>query len=258
MNRVRRFGFLGPFRQYGLAAAATLALLWLLLHAHQAGWIVHGGRPPALGVATWAALFFAGWMLMTVAMMLPASMSFLRAARRLGGNATVVWAGTAYLSVWLAVGVVMWLALWFSGGLLQGLPPGGVETLAGISLVGAAIYQVSPLARSCQRACARPFGILARHWTGASRRADAWAAGAHYGLNCVGCCVAMIVLMLVVGMNDMVWLLVLAVLMAAQKHPAWGSGLNGATASTLAGGGIAILAGWWSPPLLGLRALCGV
>lgn len=240
-----------------LAAALTLAMLFVLAHAHRSGWIAHGAQPPSLGVAAWAALFLAGWMLMTVAMMLPASLSFLRAAQRLGGMVAGAWAGAAYGAVWLAVGGGMWVALWLSGGLLLRLPPGGVETLAGMSLLGAAIYQVSPLARSCQRACARPFGILARHWTGRSRHADALTAGAHYGLSCVGCCVPMIALMFVVGMNDVVWLLVLALLMAAQKHHAWGHGLNVTTAVALGSGGVAILAGWWSPPLLGLRALCG-
>lgn len=253
-------GVIRLVREHGLlllATALTPALLFLVAHAHQAGWIVHGVQPPSLGVAAWAALFLAGWTLMTVAMMLPSSLAFLRAAQRLGGMAAGAWAGVAYVAVWLAVGGGMWVALWLSGGLLLRLPPGGVETLAGISLLGAAIYQVSPLARSCQRACARPFGILARHWTGTSRHADAWTAGVHYGLSCVGCCVAMIALMFVVGMNDVVWLLVLALLMAAQKHPAWGRGLNVTTALALGSGGVAILAGWWSPALLGLRALCG-
>ena len=248
-------------RQRGLlllAVALTLALLFLMTHAHQAGWIIHGVQPPSLGVAALGGTVPC-WleMLMTVAMMLPASLSFLRAAKRLGGMVAGAWAGAAYVAVWLAVGGGMWVALWLSGGLLLRLPPGGVETLAGMSLLGAAIFQVSPLARSCQRACARPFGILARHWTGESRHADAWTAGTHYGLSCVGCCVPMIAVMFVVGMNDLVWLLVLALLMAAQKHHTWGRGLNVTTAVALGSGGVAILAGWWNPPLLGLRALCG-
>ena len=106
-----------------------------------------------------------------------------------------------------------------------------------------------------QRACARPFAMLARHWHGAgSRRRDALVTGLHYGASCVGCCAPMIVLMFVVGMNDLAWLLGLALLMALQKHAAWGACIALPAAAALAAAGVAIGAGWWVVPL---HTLCG-
>lgn len=240
-----------------VGSVATAALL-LLAAGDAAGWLPHGARPASWTVAAWASLFLAGWTLMTGAMMLPSSLPFLKAVERVGGGTASAVAGCAFTAVWIAAGALQWTSLWVAGDVLAGLGPAGAERLAGASLIAAALYQVSPLASACRRACASPFAILAQHWRGSSSRLrDAARAGLHYGASCVGCCVPMIAVMFVVGMHDVVWLLVLALLMAAQKHHFWGRGLNVTTAMALGSGGVAIFAGWWSPPLLGLRALCG-
>jgi predicted metal-binding membrane protein len=151
---------------------------------------------------------------------------------------------------------VQWAALWISGDALAPLAPDRAEQLAGAGLLVAALYQASPLASACQRACARPFAMLARHWHGGDAgRRD--AAGLHYGASCVGCCVPMIVLMFVVGMNDLAWMLGLALLMTLQKHAAWGARIALPAPAASAMAGVAIGAGWWMVPLRSMRALCG-
>ena len=251
----------------GLAAPAGVVLfvasiagasLALVAAGDGNGWLPHGARPPNWAFLSWAALFVAGWTLMIGAMMVPSALPFLLAAQRVGGVGASMVAGLAFTAVWVAVGGLLCAALWAVGGLLAELGPGRAEQLAGASMVLAAAYLASPLASTCQRACARPFAILAQHWHGSDQRhRDALAAGLRYGVSCVGCCVPMIALMLVVGMHDLTWILGLSVLMALQKHSAWGAHMALPAAAMLALAGLAVAIGWWALPLYSIRSLCG-
>ena len=241
-----------------IAVGGTAAVSLILMAVGDSrGWFPHGARPPALSVAAWGALFLAGWTLMTGAMMLPSSRSFLDTVQRLGGDGASVVAGIAYTVVWLAVGILEWTALWVAGDFLAGLGPQAAERLAGASLIAAAVFHGSPLARSCQRSCARPFAILAQHWGRNTRRLhNAARAGVHYGASCVGCCVPMIAIMFVVGVHHLVWVAPLAIAMLAMKHPKWGVRITAPVVLALAVAGLAIGVGWWTVPLHGLRELC--
>ena len=243
----------------GVAAPAGVALMVFGISGASLAVLAAGdvgsGLPRSAG---WVALFLAGWTLMTGAMMLPSSLPFLVATQRAGGVDASTAAGFGFAATWLAVGIVLCACLWLAGDLLGQLGPGRAEQIAGVSLMAAAIYQVSPLARSCQRACARPFGIIAQHWRGeGTPRRDALMAGLHYGMSCVGCCLAMIVLMFVFGLHDLFWMAGLALLMVVQKHAVWGRRLALPMAAALMAAGVAIAAGWWIVPLRSLRALCG-
>jgi predicted metal-binding membrane protein len=250
----------------GLAAPAGIAMavlgvaaasLLLLAIGDAGAWWSHGVRPAQASLAAWVVLFLATWTLMTGAMMLPSSLPFLLAAHRVGGKTASTMAGLGFTAVWLAVGAIECSSLWAAAELLAALAPGHAEQLAGASLVAAAAYQLSPIANACQRACARPFAILARHvhGTGSSGR-EALAAGVHYGASCIGCCMPMIVVMFVVGTHDLTWIAALALLMVIQKHAVWGARIALPAAVALALCGIAIGIGWWAPPLYSLRALC--
>jgi predicted metal-binding membrane protein len=250
----------------GLAAPAGMAMavggtaassLLLLAVGESGGWLPHGVKPAAWSIAAWAALFLAGWTLMTGAMMLPSSLPFLHAVQRVGGRGASAVAGIAYTAVWIAVGALQWAALWAAGDLLASLGPQGAERLAGASLIAAALFHGSPLARACQRVCARPFAILAQHWGRTRRHLHAAArAGVHYGVSCVGCCVPMVVIMFVVGVHHLVWVLVLALAMLVMKHAVWGARVTGPLVAGLITAGVAIGAGWWTVPLHSLRELC--
>lgn len=241
-----------------VSAAALSALCLLLLQLGEgSGWLLHGPPPPGLSLLAWGILFVAAWTLMTGAMMLPSSLPFLRAAETIGGTAASTAAAAGFIGVWALVGVLLCAAFFVLGGLLATLPPGGIEAAAGFGLMAAGAYQLGPLAQSCQQACAQPFAIFARHWHGArSRHRDGLAAGIHYGVSCVGCCIPMIAVMLVVGMSDLFWIFGLALMMIVLKHAAWGPYLRLPAAAALAAAGVAIAAGWWTVPLHSLRYLC--
>lgn len=243
----------------GVAAPAGVALVVFAISGASLALLATGDASAGLARgAGWVVLFLAGWTLMTGAMMLPSSLPFLVTAQRAGGVEASAAAGFGFTAAWVAVGVVLCACLWMAGGLLGQIGPGRAEQLAGASLIAAAIYQASPLARSCQRACARPFGILARHWRGeGTPRRDALTAGLHYGMSCIGCCVSMIALMFVFGVHDLFWMVGLALLMVVQKHAVWGRRIAMPAAAALMAAGVAIAAGWWVVPLRSLRALCG-
>jgi predicted metal-binding membrane protein len=249
------------YRLSGLAVATgAIALLFALLQlaADRAGWISHGLPFPSESVFAWGLAFLAGWTLMTVAMTLPSLTPFLRAVEAVGGAAAATAAALGVVAIWAGTGLLFWELLWAASGTLATLAPGGVETLASAALLAAALYQASPMARACQRLCAQPFPILARHWRGGGgRRRRAARAGLDYGLSCVGCCLPMIVVMFLVGMSDVRWTLAMAAFMVVQKQPVWGARLAMPAAGALAAAGAAIGLGWWSPDLMSLRALCG-
>lgn len=232
---------------------AGLCLVALNL-GKSASWPPHAVSTDA-GYVAGVLTFVAAWTLMTGAMMLPSTLPFLRMLTRLGGSVAALAGGLGFWAVWTASGFALAGLMLASAGPLGALPPGGVERLAGGILMVAAIYQALPLANACRRGCATPFATLARRWRG--QQGQALKAGLAHGASCLGCCVPMILVMLLVGMADVRWMFVLAGLTVIQKHPVWGVHLALPSAGLLAALALAIASGAWSPELAPLRSLCG-
>lgn len=204
----------------------------------------------------WGALVFAlAWSLMVGAMMLPSALPFLGVLARMGGGRAAGMGALGFWMAWLLAGAVFSGVLIVAGGPIAALPPGGVERAAAGALFVAAAYQLSPLARGCQRVCRSPFGLVARYWRGT--RAGPLRAGLAYGQYCVGCCVPMIVVMALVGMADARWVFLLAAITLALKHPVWGTLTARASALALAAAALLIATGIWVPALESFRDLCG-
>lgn len=247
-------------RAYRSATATTLAgvavgglCVVLLTASSQSGWPPHGvalERGYLFGVL----IFVAAWTLMAGAMMLPSALPFLRALARVGGGVAALHGGAGFATTWAACGLVVAALLLAAATPLGRLGPGGVEQVAAGILLAAAAYQASPLAAGCRRACASPIATLARSWRG--HRGQAFAAGLSHGVTCIGCCVPMILVMLLVGMADMRWIFALGAVTVLQKHPAWGPFISLPISCVLAGCAIAIASGAWVPELAPLRSLC--
>lgn len=219
------------------AAAAGLLLWWL---SPAAGYLDHGStaaphveHPGALALL---AIFTVAWLLMTAATMLPTAIPLLTAFDRLVAarhdrerlNVIVV---AGFLGVWMLSGVLLSvLDLGIHGAVESGAL--GVQpshVLAGTLVLGGA-YQLSPVANRCLLACRSPFGLLARHWSGAADpRRQAWRIGRDHGYSCLGCCAPLMALMFAVGMANPAWMLLFAAVAAAQKALPWGRGLATAT-----------------------------
>jgi predicted metal-binding membrane protein len=211
----------------------------------------HGGLPLAAALG----LFLLAWQLMVVAMMLPSSLPMLRLFRiasagqdHRGAVLAAFLAG--YALVWTAFG-----ALAFTGDLalhrlvqrvpwLQARP----WLLAGGALALAGAFQFSALKDRCLDVCRHPAVFLQRHY----RRGvgQAFRLGSGHGLFCLGCCWALMLLMFAVGMANLVWMAVLAAVMAYEK------GRHGRWLAPVAGVVLLALAAWvlthpaWLPPAL--------
>jgi predicted metal-binding membrane protein len=164
----------------------------VLLAAAALAWIAVAAYEPPMGVAG----FLVGWTLMMAAMMLP---SIVPLAALVPGGQTALAAG--YLSTWAATGLVPWEAM--ERGLSPALP---------LVLAAAGAYELTPLKGACLRRCRNPIGfVLARPGTGPFR------LGVGHGLWCVGCCLGLMVVLVLAAAMSLWAAAILAGVIFAQK-----------------------------------------
>jgi predicted metal-binding membrane protein len=86
--------------------------------------------------------------------------------------------------------------------------------LAGV-LIGTGAYQFTALKQSCLRACRTPLSFLMARWRsgyGGTLR----LAAAHAGY-CVGCCAALMVVLVAAGAMSLPWVLLIAAIVSVEK-----------------------------------------
>jgi predicted metal-binding membrane protein len=166
-----------------------------------------------------AAAFAVSWVVMMAAMMLPAVSPvvalYSNAARR-GLVAAVPIFVAGYLAVWAVSAIPAYaVARAVNDPLMQGRH--WVGRLAGVTLVAAAVYQLTPLKAVCLRHCRSPMSFfLARSKSLHSGRA-AVVAGAGHGVYCLGCCWALMLVMFGAGVASLPWMAALTGLMVYEK-----------------------------------------
>jgi predicted metal-binding membrane protein len=200
-----------------IAAPALIVLAFLIVAA--LAWALTIARSRSMDDMTMGlgsmGSFVAAWIVMMAAMMLPSVtplvFEFARNAEgRRGWRAATGLLGGTYLGVWLAFGLVGY-ALYNTVGMPwpnQGLVGGGALVIAGL-------YALTPLKRAseawCRERCALhgslPFDLMR----------SAVVVGARYGLRCLGCSAGLMVAMLLIGMSNLVWMIVLAALVLIYK-----------------------------------------
>jgi predicted metal-binding membrane protein len=170
------------------ALAATLGLAvgsWVVAIRQMIG--MDMGVATRLGSFTF---FIALWVSMMAAMMLPgATPAVLRHADAGGGVGAVSLFVGSYLAVWTLVGVVVY-ALYRPHGSLA----------AGAVAIAAGVYEFTPLKQHFRRRC---------HETVRS--------GFEFGLYCVGSSIGLMLMLVALGVMNVTWMSVIAVLAVAQK-----------------------------------------
>jgi predicted metal-binding membrane protein len=171
-----------------------------------------------------APVFLLMWLTMMVAMMFPTIAPIVLLHRMVMRKREVGPLPTAtfvlgYLLVWSLVGVLPLLALLGFGELRDG--GAWVDRLAGGVLVVAGGYQFTHWKAQCQKACRSPLTFLSTHDFG-SGLAGTLRAGAVHGLYCLGCCWALMAVLLVVGIMNLLWMALIAGVFLAEKN--WGRG----------------------------------
>jgi predicted metal-binding membrane protein len=111
--------------------------------------------------------------------------------------------------------------------------------VAGATLVAAAVYQMTPLKDVCLGKCRSPLGFLLGTWRDGWR--GALRMGAKNGAWCVGCCWALMASLFALGIMSIVWMAVVAGLIALEKALPWRRVASYATAALLLGLGVFLL-----------------
>lgn len=175
-----------------------------------------------------APLFLAMWATMVVAMMLPTVAPIVllhRMVMRRSGRGPALTAAfsAGYLLVWTAAGVVPLLVLVTFRDVTQQAP--WVQRVAGVVLLLAGAYQFTGWKATCLRACRQPLTFLLTHHFGQGV-AGAVRTGASHGIYCLGCCWALMAVLFTVGLMNLAWMAVIAVVFLVEKHSSRGVALT--------------------------------
>jgi len=142
------------------------------------------------------------------AMMLPSVAPFaLLYARGASTPAAPGLLAAGYLGVWALVGIPAY-ALDRALGMHH-------PTATAAVLIAAGLYQLSPLKQACLRRCRSPVDFLVRYWR--PGLGGAFRLGAHHGAYCLGCCIALMAVLVVAGGMGLVWVVAIALVVAAEK-----------------------------------------
>jgi predicted metal-binding membrane protein len=163
--------------------------------------------------------FVASWAVMMTAMMLPSALPMIG----LYGATQRGEAPTASRGVPVAVFTLVYLAVWAASGApvylvhtgLMALPPAAFAYGVAVILLAAGAFQLSPLKRACLRACQSPLGFLLGHWRAGLR--GSLALGWSHAMYCLGCCWALMVVLVAAGAMGLAWVLLIAAVVAAEK-----------------------------------------
>jgi predicted metal-binding membrane protein len=211
------------------AVRLRLALVTLLLGLAALGWWwtvdqmrgMDNGPWTGLGTFSW---FIGVWIVMMAAMMLPSVSPTVALYARMTRKGTTVLPLTfmcGYLLAWAAAG-----ALAFA--LALGADRLGVGVLAwdragrwvaGATLLVAATYELTPLKDACLGKCRSPLGLLLGTWRDGPQ--GALQMGVKNGAWCIGCCWALMASLFALGVMSIVWMAVVAGMIAVEKTLPW-------------------------------------
>jgi predicted metal-binding membrane protein len=173
----------------------------------------------------YALIIFVMWWLMMLATMLPsatpmillfAALTRKRLERRAPYTGTGLF-GCGYLAVWGGFSVLA-VSLQWQLDRIALLSPMMVTTslaLGALLLIGAGVWQFTPLKHACLRHCRSPAEFLTGHWR--DGKAGAFLIGVRHGAYCLGCCWMLMLLLFYGGIMNIFWIAGLAILVLIEK-----------------------------------------
>ncbi|MFZ5673742.1 MAG: DUF2182 domain-containing protein [Pseudomonadota bacterium] len=206
----------------------ALCLVVIMLVSTAYLWMAAGGTLAGIvtvlcGPAANAGLMplLAMWLAMTLAMMTPAAAPMIQtyldiaeaaAAKQMTIVPPLVLAA-GYGAVWLVFALAAALAQW---GLLEAGHAGVFEgRWAALVLIGAGAYQFTSLKHACLSKCRMPMPYFMARWT--DRPFGVFRMGLAQGLNCFGCCWALMGLGFAAGLMNIVWMGFIGLVMVLEK-----------------------------------------
>jgi predicted metal-binding membrane protein len=229
------------------ATRAHLGIVAVLFALAAIGWWWTVGEMRGMDDGPWTALgtfgWFVGvWVVMMAAMMFPSvSPTVALYARMSRSRVLPVAFTTGYLATWAAAGVVAFLVALATTNAAQGALAwdDAGQTIAGVTLLAAAGYELTPLKDVCLGKCRSPLGTLLGSWR--DGRAGAFRMGLGNGAWCVGCCWALMASLFALGVMSVTWMAVVAGLIAIEKTIPWRRVATYGTAITLVVLGVIVL-----------------
>jgi predicted metal-binding membrane protein len=233
----------------GVARRDRMLVLGALIVLAALAWVytiylAHGSSPTAVDVMAlpmamvWSAtdfvFMFAMWAVMMFAMMLPSVTPTVmiyervRAKREEAGRAFVPTGGfvAGYLLIWIGFSLAATVLNWWlhTNGVLTSMMGRVAPTAGGVLLIVAGLFQWTPLKDSCLAHCRSPMGFLTAHWREGA--IGTVRMGLHHGIFCLGCCWMLMVLLFVLGVMNLPWVAVLAIIVLAEKTLPFGRYLS--------------------------------
>jgi predicted metal-binding membrane protein len=211
------------------AVRARLGLVVLLLVLAGLAWWatvnqmagMDAGPGTDLGALGW---FIGVWVVMMAAMMFPSvapTVALYARMTRLRSPVRPLLFTAAYLVVWAAVGLFSYGLFelgktWFGA---QVAWDAGGRWVAAAIIATAAVYELTPLKNVCLAKCRSPLGFLLGNWRDGST--GAVLMGARHAAWCVACCWALMAALFALGVMSLVWMAVIAAVIAAEKTIPW-------------------------------------
>ncbi|MBI5949044.1 MAG: DUF2182 domain-containing protein [Chloroflexi bacterium] len=195
------------------------------------------------------AVFSGAWVAMMAGMMFPAAVpmaaTYTRTARKTNGKGRAgLLVGlfvTSYILVWGVFGVAVYGLNELAGEAAarwDAVTDAG-PYIGGTLLIGAGIYQFTGFKGFCLSKCRSPLGFMLKEWRDGP--AGALRMGVKHGLWCLGCCVGLMVGLIVAGVMSIGWMVTLGVLIFTEKVTKWGPQVARVTAVVMAAAGIALI-----------------
>ncbi len=183
---------------------------------------------PVIPSAVWieaTVAWLLAWGIMMAAMMLPSATPMIvlfngmYSRNATGGQKAISTTlfTLVYVAVWLLFGIPVYLASLLVGSIAAGVPAVGAllpYAVAAILLI-AGLFQFTPLKRACLRVCQHPFVFMMGHWR--SGYSGALRMAAEHSAYCVGCCWALMAVLVAAGAMSLPWVLVIAIVVFAEK-----------------------------------------
>ena len=164
------------------------------------------------------AAFVPVWTLMMAAMMLPSvapTASLYAKTFRDNRAMRITGLVAGYLAAWAAAGLPAFGLAWLAGWLTM-RHPSAAHVMAVGAFAVCGTYQLSSLKDRCLAHCRSPLALLLHYGSYQGRSRDL-RVGAHHGGYCLGCCWALMVILIVVGVMNVAVMVGLAALVLVEK-----------------------------------------
>jgi predicted metal-binding membrane protein len=238
---------------YVLAGAGTGMSTLKMTSWQMALGLSHSMAMPVNWTPEYAVVMFFMWWIMMIAMMLPSAapmiLLYAKVTRTSRDEASahvsllpVAFFTLGYVLAWAAFSAIATALQWAfeSIGVLSPMMMNSTNQLfAGLILLFAGLYQLTPLKQACLKHCRGPIGFLLQHW-----RPGTWGAfrmGASHGAYCLGCCWGLMAILFFGGIMNLYWIIGLALIVLLEKLLPVGPSLSYVTGGLLSIWGVSLI-----------------